>query len=201
MNGNGTQTGKVTRIAGPVVGGTGLEGVRLYDVVQVGEMGLVGEVIRLSGETATIQVYEDTSGIRVGEPIHTTGLPLVAHLGPGLLGQVYDGLQRPLKALADLTGDFIQRGVDASPLPDDVLWQFTPWVSVGDYVAPGDVLGIVPETRAIEHRILMPSGRSGQVVGIRAGEFKVNDVVAVISSEGNHKVNNLELTLAQRWPG
>ncbi|HLE51802.1 MAG TPA: V-type ATP synthase subunit A [Anaerolineales bacterium] len=200
MNDNGAQSGKVTRIAGPVVGGTGLEGVRLYDVVQVGEMGLVGEVIRLSGETATIQVYEDTSGIRVGDPIHTTGLPLVAHLGPGLLGQVYDGLQRPLKALADLTGNFIQRGVDASPIPDDVLWRFIPRVSVGDHLVPGDILGVVPETQAIEHRILVPSGWSGRVVEIRAGEFKVNDVVAVISSEDNHKVNYQELTLAQRWP-
>jgi V/A-type H+-transporting ATPase subunit A len=200
MTGEATQTARIARIAGPVVGGVGLEDVRLYDVVQVGEIGLVGEVIRLSRDIITIQVYEDTSGIRVGEPIRATGLPLVAQLGPGLLGQVYDGLQRPLKELARQAGDFIQRGMDASPLPQDILWPFTPCVAIGDHVIQGDVLGVVPETRVIEHRILLPPGCRGQVVEIATGEHKLNDVVAVISTPSDHRAKYTEITLAQHWP-
>lgn len=200
MKANGSQPAKITRIAGPVVRGSGLATVRLFDVVEVGELGLVGEVIRISADSAVVQVYEDTSGIRVGEPIRTTAMPLVAHLGPGLLGQVYDGLQRPLPTLAALTGDFIQRGVAASPLPQDVLWRFTPRVACGDMVMPGDVLGVVPETSVIEHRILVPNGKGGRVEEIREGEFRVNDVVAVIASVGNAHTQYHELTMAQRWP-
>ena len=134
-------TGKIIRIAGPVVGANGLNRVRLYDVVHVGELALVGEVIRLMGDLAIIQVYEDTSGVRIGEPVVNTGLPLVAHLGPGLLGSVYDGLQRPLEAIAASTGDFIRRGVQAPPLPEEAVWNFTPLVSKG-------TLGYAPESLA-----------------------------------------------------
>jgi len=193
-------SGKITRIAGPVVGASGLRSVRLYDVVQVGELGLVGEVIRLVGEQAIIQVYEDTSGVRIGEPVQGTAYPLVAHLGPGLLGRVYDGLQRPLKTLAATTGDFIHRGMLASPLPEDVAWDFTPSVEVGKLVGPGDLLGVIPETRAIQHRILVPPGRSGRVVEIRSGAFKLNDVVARLELSGNQHTELLEITLVQRWP-
>jgi V/A-type H+-transporting ATPase subunit A len=122
-------TGEIIRIAGPVIGAIGLAGIRLNDVVRVGDLGLVGEVIRLSGDLATVQVYEDTSGIRVGEPVVSTDQPLVVQLGPGLLGRVYDGLQRPLRVLAGLSGDFIERGVGAEPLPSDTYWAFTPWAS------------------------------------------------------------------------
>ncbi len=200
MRVNGRQPAKITRIAGPVVRGSGLASVRLFDVVEVGELGLVGEVIRIAADTATVQVYEDTSGIRVGEPIQTTAMPLVAHLGPGLLGQVYDGLQRPLPTLATLTGDFIQRGVAASPLPQDVVWHFTPCVARGDTVFPGDVLGVVPETAAIEHRILVPAGKGGRVEEIHEGDFRVNDVVAVVATSENSHTRFFELTLMQRWP-
>src|SRR5574341_580163 len=150
MSETAMNVGKIIRIAGPVVRAAGLENVRLYDVVRVGELGLIGEVIRLSDDATTIQVYEDTSGIRVGEPVHGTGLPLVVELGPGLLGQVYDGLQRPLELLAESSGEFIQRGVYASPLPTDKRWQFIPRVAVGDMVGAGDILGVVPESRTIE---------------------------------------------------
>src|SRR5512143_783239 len=126
MNTSASHIGKIIRIAGPVVRAVGLKHVRLYDVVRVGELGLVGEVIRLSGDQTTIQVYEDTSGLRIGELVHSTGAPLVVQLGPGLLGQVYDGLQRPLELLAQSGGEFIQRGVYASPLPAERLWHFTP---------------------------------------------------------------------------
>ncbi len=192
--------GKVIRVAGPVVGAVDLEEVRLFDVVQVGEMGLVGEVIRLSGGHTTIQVYEDTSGIRVGEPVFNTGLPLVAHLGPGLLGNVYDGLQRPLEVLAGMTGEFIRRGESAAPLPEDTRWQFTPDISVGDHVGPGDLLGVVPESQTIQHRIIVPPGYRGRMTEIQGGEFTVNDVVARIELEGDTKTNVLDITLTQRWP-
>jgi len=202
MNESGNNVGKVTRIAGPVVRAVGLKNIRLYDVVRVGELGLVGEVIRLSEGLTTIQVYEDTSGIRVGEPVRSTGLPLVVQLGPGLLGQVYDGLQRPLVILAETGGEFIQRGVYASPLPEDKRWQFTPRVSVGEVVGAGDILGVVPESRTIEHRIMVPPHQRGRVVSIREGEFTVNETVAriAVGSENEAGVKNVEITLVQRWP-
>ncbi len=200
MNKATSHLGRIVRIAGPVVRATGLEHVRLYDVVRVGDLGLIGEVIRLSEGTTTIQVYEDTSGIRVGEPVHSTDLPLVAQLGPGLLGQVYDGLQRPLEILADASGEYIQRGVQASPLPEDKRWHFTPKVSVGDTVGAGDILGTVPESRTIEHRIMVPNHLRGSVVSIREGEFTVNEPVAVIRSENEAGKKDVEVTLVQHWP-
>ena len=197
---NTNSSGKVVRIAGPVVGAAGLEGARLFDVIRVGNLGLVGEVIRLSGELTTIQVYEEISGVRVGEPVRNTRQPLVAALGPGLLGRIYDGLQRPLEVLAEKSGNYIQRGENASPLPQDKLWRFTPHVSVNEFVEPGDVLGVVAETRTIEHRIMVPPGKPGKVIKIRAGEFKVNQVVAVLETQADQKVSYHELTMTQLWP-
>ena len=191
--------GEVVRIAGPVVRAVGLEKVRLYDVVQVGNLGLIGEVIRLSEGLTTIQVYEDTSGIRIGEPIRNTEFPLVAHLGPGLLGQVYDGLQRPLQILANASGEFIHRGVHVSPLPEDRRWHFTPGVSEGDPVGGGDILGVVPESQAIKHRIMVPPQVHGRVISIHEGDFNINDTVAVIEETGK-RGENLEITLVQKWP-
>ena len=156
-------SGQVVHVAGPVVGAVGLADIRLHDVVRVGMLGLIGEVIRLSGDVATIQVYEDTSGLRVGEPVQNSGQPLVAQLGPGLLGTVYDGLQRPLKALAGKCGDFIERGVDIPALPTNVRWAFSPSVRAGDQVGPGDTLGTVPESLAIEHAIMVPPRLRGRV--------------------------------------
>jgi V/A-type H+-transporting ATPase subunit A len=199
MNIDNIRAGKVIRIAGPVVRATGLEHIRLYDVVRVGELGLIGEVINLSGDVTTVQVYEDTSGIRVGEPVFSAGQPLVAQLGPGLLGQVYDGLQRPLVSLAKLGGEFIQRGVSASPLPEDIRWKFTPRVSVGEHVNPGDVLGVVEESRTIVHRIMVHPSIRGRVVNIRAGEFNIHETIATIAPESNGH-SNVEVTLVQNWP-
>jgi len=201
-----TDSARVVRISGPVVGATGLERARLFDVVRVGEIGLVGEIIRLAGEIATIQVYEDTSGIQIGEPVQTTGLPLVAHLGPGLLGSVYDGLQRPLESLAKLSGEFIHRGVEAASLPEDTLWTFTPAVTAGEIVGPGDVLGVVRESQTIEHCIMLPitqagvSQRGGRVLDILEGVCRIDDVVARIESHDNHKGERHQITLSQRWP-
>jgi V/A-type H+-transporting ATPase subunit A len=182
------------------VGVTGLKDPRLYDVVRVGELGLVGEIIQLAGELATVQVYEETSGIRVGEPVESTAEPLVVHLGPGLLGSVYDGLQRPLTALARLSGNFIQRGVNAPALSEDQQWKFTPLVSPGQRVSAGDVLGKVQETRCIEHRIMVPSGCQGRITQISQGEFKVNDVVATVEVGTDRKTRQQEISLSQSWP-
>jgi len=200
MNAALSTTGRIVRIAGPVVGVTGLENVRLYDVALVGEIGLVGEVIRLSHGVATIQVYEDTSGIRVGEFVINTGMPLVAQLGPGLLGQVYDGLQRPLEILSLKTGEFLARGIQASPLREDHVWHFTPSIGIGEAVGPGSELGVVPESHMIEHRILVPPGKSGRLVDIREGDFTVNDIVATLETREDGKVSRLEIPLSQRWP-
>lgn len=195
-----SETGKVTRIAGPVIGATGLHNVRLFDVARVGDLGLVGEVIRLTEESATIQVYEDTSGLFIGEPVQNTRQPLMVQLGPGLLGRVYDGLQRPLETLASLTGTFIQRGVNAPSLPEDKMWQFTPQVSVGSMVNPGDLLGIVPESKTIQHKILIPPGLAGMLVDIREGSFKLKDTVAILESKEEMLKKHFEISLCQFWP-
>jgi V/A-type H+-transporting ATPase subunit A len=192
--------GRVVRVAGPVVGAVGLEAVRLYDVVRVGELGLIGEVIRLRDDLATIQVYEDTSGLKIGEPVINTGWPLVAELGPGLLGRVYDGLQRPLVDLAAVTGNFLERGVAAPALPPDKCWAFTPRVKVGQRVVPGDVLGVAPESRTIEHRVLVPPGVHGRVAAVYSGAFTVHEPVIVLDLDGNGKSGQRELTLTQKWP-
>jgi V/A-type H+-transporting ATPase subunit A len=200
LHGNKNSSGKVVRIAGPVVGAADLEGARLFDVIRVGNLGLVGEVIRLSEGLTTIQVYEEISGVRVGEPVYNTRQPLVAALGPGLLGSIYDGLQRPLKVLAEKGGRYIQRGESASPLSQERLWKFTPRVSPNEFVESGDILGVVTETRAIEHRIMVPRGKSGKVIEIRNGEFKVNQVIAVLETHIDHEVTYHELTMMHSWP-
>src|SRR5512139_1610778 len=200
MSDSCNQPGAITRIAGPVVAAAGLEDVRLYDVVHVGHLSLIGEVIRLSGGLATVQVYEDTSGLKIGEPVIGTGGPLVAELGPGLLGRVYDGLQRPLEDLALATGHFLERGVAASPLPREKRWHFTPCVEPGQPIGPGEVLGSVPETQTIEHRVLAPPDASGRVIDIREGEFTAQEPIAVLEADRDHQIARHELTLVQRWP-
>jgi V/A-type H+-transporting ATPase subunit A len=194
------QLGTVVHIAGPVVAAAGLSNPRLYDVVRVGRLGLVGEVIRLAGDLATIQVYEDTSGLQIGEPLVGTGQPLVAQLGPGLLGQVYDGLQRPLVALTEGGSSFLERGVAASPLDTARRWEFQPRVRPGQGVAPGDVLGVIRETQTIEHRLLVPPGLCGRVQEASAGQFALDDTVVEIVREGNHNAASRAITLRQDWP-
>ena len=169
--------GTVDRIAGPVISASGLDEARLYDVVRVGEAGLVGEVIRLSRKGATIQVYEDTSVLRLGEPVTGTRQGLTALLGPGLLRSIYDGLQRPLPVLRQSTGVFIGRGVSASALPEELDWEFEPLARVGDAVHPGDVLGNVAETEHINHRIMVPPDCRGRVAWIAQGSRRIADTV------------------------
>ncbi|RJQ41931.1 MAG: V-type ATP synthase subunit A [Anaerolineaceae bacterium] len=191
------KSGKIIRISGPVVGVSGLEGVRLHDMVLVGEAKLIGEVIRMSGQQATIQVYEETSGLKMGEPITGTGHPLIAHLGPGLMGQIFDGLQRPLNKLADIEGDFLKKGVTEDSLPRDKRWKFTPFVKEGDFIKPGNLLGEVPETQSIIHRVMVPPQLSGRVVEVHDGELTLTQPVAVIEDETGRIIN---IGMEHVWP-
>ncbi len=188
--------GRIRRVAGPVVVAQGLVGARLYDVVHVGHERLVGEVIRLSGARATIQVYENTSGLRAGDPVWGTGAPLQVELGPGLLGGIFDGIQRPLSLLRQRVGDWVSRGVEAPPLDRERCWLFIPHVRAGERVSPGDILGVVPETPHLAHRVLAPPGVSGVVEEIADGEVTVVDRVAVVRGQG--RVHSI--ALRQLWP-
>lgn len=196
MNSDGAAQGKVDRIAGPVISASGLEDARLNDVVRVGDAGLVGEVIRLSLKEATIQVYEDTSGLRLGESVQVTEHGLSAWLGPGLLRSVYDGLQRPLIELYHETGDFIGRGSKPSSLSEDVEWEFIPERRTGENVSPGDGLGTVAETEYVKHRIMVPPGCQGRLSWIEQGKHRVTDIIAVVEESHGQRL----IPLAQRWP-
>lgn len=188
-----TATGRVTRIAGPVVGAIGLSAARIYDVVRVGHMALIGEIIRLDGDLATVQVYEDTTGLRIGEPITSLGMPLVAGLGPGLLGNVYDGLQRPL-AGPDL---FLARGGQATPLDATRRWEFSPRLAVGEQVRPLDSIGWIPETPHLRHAVMVPHGISGRLIMVApAGPLTVYETAAVVESADGRQI---PITPAQRW--
>jgi len=184
--------GEVSRISGPVVLSEGMRGSRMYDVVKVGEQKLNGEIIRLDGDQAVIQVYEDTTGLQVGEKVSNTGLPLSVELGPGLLSSIYDGIQRPLPLLAEKSGSFIARGVTLSGLSHEKEWEFTPGVKKGDHVTGGDVIGTVTEFH-LEHRIMVPPFVSGVVKEIRSGRFTV-DVPICTLDNGN------EIPMIQMWP-
>ncbi len=184
--------GEIYRISGPVVIISGLS-TKMYDVVKVGNEGLMGEVIGIEGDKSTVQVYEETSGIRPGEPVENTGMPLSVELGPGLLESIYDGIQRPLPILKDSMGDFIKRGVSANGLSREKQWDFVPKVKQGDKVNGGDIIGTVRETQNIEHRILVPPNVAGTVDEIKAGKFKVDEVICTLSQ-------GQKLTMMQKWP-
>jgi len=186
------ETGAIQRVAGPVVTATGLR-PRMYDVMLVGEEQLMGEVIQILGEKTVIQVYEETSGLRPGEPVGDTGRPLTVELGPGLLGNIYDGVQRPLPVLQQVMGDFILRGVRAPGLSREKEWDFKPAVEEGETVKGGKVLGAVQEAKNLEHRVLVPPDMSGKVARVRAGKMKVDDVVVELDGGPN-------LTMKQDWP-
>nr|QNO41327.1 V-type ATP synthase alpha chain [Methanosarcinales archaeon ANME-2c ERB4] len=184
--------GTIYRIAGPVVTVIDVP-TKMYDVVKVGNEGLMGEVIGIEGDKSTIQVYEDTSGIAPGEPVENTGMPLSVELGPGLLESIYDGIQRPLPVLMEkMDSDFIERGVAAPGLDRARVWEFTPVVTKGTEVKGGDIIGTVPETH-IEHKIMVPPNVSGVVDDIKSGSFKVTDCICTLA-------DGTELTLMQKWP-
>lgn len=187
--------GIAQRISGPVVIASGLEGAQMYDVVRIGELGLIGEIIRLEGDKATIQVYEDTTGLRPGDKVVNTKQPLSLELGPGLLTSIYDGIQRPLDVLRMQGGDFISRGYSSAPLKEDKKWEFVPVKKKGEDVFPGDILGKVQETPLIEHRIMVPFNAKGQLVDIQEGGFTVKDKVATIQNSNG----KIEVGLSSRW--
>jgi V/A-type H+/Na+-transporting ATPase subunit A len=185
----------VARVSGPVVLVDGLAGAKMYDVVRVGSLGLVGEIIRLVGGTATVQVYEDTTGIRPGDPVESTGQALSVELGPGLLKSIYDGVQRPLDVIQKSTGDFITRGFVAPPLSETARWTFTATAKPGTDVTPGTILGTVPETSLILHKVLVPPGVSGTLVELASGTYTIRDPIGTVRS-GSQRV---PLYLSHRW--
>jgi len=190
--------GKIVRVTGPLVVADEMRGSRMYEVVRVGELGLIGEIIRLEGDKAVIQVYEETAGIKPGEPVIGTGASLSVELGPGLLTSIYDGIQRPLEILRSQSGDFIGRGLTAPALSRDKKWHFTPKVKVGDKVVGGDVIGVVPETSIIEHKIMIPPGIEGEIIEIVGeGDYTIEEVIAKVKApSGEIK----EIKMYQRWP-
>jgi len=183
---------EIYRVAGPVVTAIGLD-AKMYDLVKVGNEGLMGEVIQIRGEKTIIQVYEETAGIMPGEPCESTGMSLAVELGPGLLSSIYDGVQRPLHVLLEKMGSFIQRGVSADGLDHNKKWEFKPVVKKGDSVKGGEVIGVVQETVNLEHKIMVPPNISGTVADIKSGNFTVEETVCTLT-------DGTELQLMQRWP-
>ncbi|PIR97276.1 MAG: V-type ATP synthase subunit A [Candidatus Doudnabacteria bacterium CG10_big_fil_rev_8_21_14_0_10_41_10] len=188
-----SQQGIITKVSGPLVVASGLPNARMFDVVQVSNEKLVGEIIELKGDTASIQVYEDTSGLGPGEPVFVLGKPLSVDLGPGLLTSIYDGIQRPLPIIEKIAKSaYITRGVQADALDRSKKWDFVPVVSVGDEVEAGDILGTVQETKLIKHKILVPVGVSGKVESIEKGKFSIEEPIA--------KVGKIAVPMMQVWP-
>lgn len=185
--------GQVYRVSGPVVTATGIT-PRMYDIVRVGDERLMGEVIEIDGDKSIIQVYEDTSGIKPGEPVENTGLPLAVELGPGLLTSIYDGIQRPLEDLREKMGDFIKRGVDVPGLDHSKKWEFTATAKVGDAVGPGSFLGTIQETKSILHKVMVPPNvKGGKVKSLKSGSFTIDDVIGMLD-------DGTELRLMHKWP-
>ena len=190
------EKGLVVKVSGPLVEAVKMETGRMYDVVYVGTERLVGEIIRLYKDRASIQVYEDTSGIGPGDPVFLSGGPLMVELGPGLLSGIFDGIQRPLNIIAEETGPFVRRGVSIPALPREKTWDFTALVKKGDSVQPGDILGTVPETSLIIHKVLVPPGISGKISEIKSGRFTIEDSLGVIQTSSGVK----EIKMYQTWP-
>ncbi len=188
--------GTIKKVAGPLVIASGMRDANMSDVVRVSKQRLIGEIIEMHGDEASVQVYEETSGLGPGEPVESTGAPMSVELGPGLITSIYDGIQRPLDDIMKVSGNNLQRGVEVASLKRDKKWEFVPVATVGQEVEAGDVLGTVQETAVVEQKIMVPYGVEGTVKEIKAGEFTVEEVVAVISTKGGDK----ELTMMQRWP-
>jgi len=191
------ERGTILKVAGPLVVAVGLERAKMYDLVRVGEQGLMGEIIEMRGDRASIQVYEETEGLGPGMPVESTGAPLSVELGPGMLGAVYDGVQRPLDELERRAGAFLSRGISAPGLDRDKRWEFVPAVAVGARVSGGDIIGTVQENEVIEHRILVPPALAGEIVEFSAGAHTVTDTVAKLR-DADGAVH--DLTMMQVWP-
>ena len=192
-----SQEGKIIRISGPVIEADDMRGAKMYDVVRVGDENLIGEIIRLNEDVATIQVYEDTNGLKPGEKVISTDMPLSVELGPGLLTNIYDGIQRPLPAIYEETGDFISRGVEAHAIDRKKKWHFKPVAKSGDKVSGCDVIGEVQETSIIVHKIIVPPDVKGTISSVeKEGDYTVEDDIAVITTDKE----DVKLQMLQRWP-
>ena len=189
-------TGTIKKVAGPLVIAEGMRDANMFDVVRVSSQRLIGEIIEIHGDEASIQVYEETSGLGPGEPVESMDVPMSVELGPGLITSIYDGIQRPLDDIMKISGNNLKRGVEVASLKRDKKWEFVPVAKVGDEVEAGDVLGTVQETIVVQQKIMVPYGVKGTVKEIKAGAFTVEEVVAVIATEKGDK----ELTMMQRWP-
>lgn len=189
--------GTIKKVAGPLVIAKNMRNANMFDVVRVSERRLIGEIIEMHGDEASIQVYEETSGLGPGAPVESTGEPMSVELGPGLIGSIYDGIQRPLDDIMKISGNNLQRGVEVPALKRDLKWDFVPSLKIGDSVAAGDVLGTVQETEIVSHKILVPPGILGTLKEIQAGTFTVTETVAVVETPDGREV---PLSLMQRWP-
>ena len=189
-------TGTIKKVAGPLVIAEGMRDANMFDVVRVSSQRLIGEIIEIHGDEASIQVYEETSGLGPGEPVESMGVPMSVELGPGLITSIYDGIQRPLDDIMKISGNNLKRGVEVASLKRDKKWEFVPAAKAGDEVEAGDVLGTVQETIVVQQKIMVTYGVKGTVKEIKAGAFTVEEVVAVIATEKGDK----ELTMMQRWP-
>ncbi|CZQ84809.1 V-type ATP synthase subunit A [Trichococcus collinsii] len=191
------KNGNIIKVSGPLVMAEGMEEANIQDICRVGELGLIGEIIEMRNDIASIQVYEETSGIGPGEPVITTGEALSVELGPGILSQMFDGIQRPLHTFREITqSNYLVRGTDIPPLKRENVWEFKATKKVGDHVIAGDIVGTVQETKVIEHRIMVPYGVSGKLTAIQDGSYTLDDTVYVVETEDGSK----ELTMLQRWP-
>ncbi|MCD7945315.1 MAG: V-type ATP synthase subunit A [Clostridiales bacterium] len=189
--------GKIVKVSGPLVVATGMADANMSDVVRVGEQRLIGEILNMEGDSASIQVYEETSGVGPGAEVVTTGTPLSVELGPGLLENIYDGIQRPLEGIMKVCGHNIRRGVEVPALDRERKWDFVATAKVGDQVVGGDIIGTVQETASTEHRIMVPVKLSGKIASIASGSYTVEDTVAVLETADGERVN---LTMMQKWP-
>lgn len=189
--------GTIKKVAGPLVIANGMRDANMFDVVRVSEQRLIGEIIEIHGDEASIQVYEETSGLRPGGPIESTGEPLSVELGPGLISSIFDGIQRPLDEIMRISGNNLRRGVEVPSLNRETKWHFVPTLDKGSEVTGGDVIGTVQETEIVVHKIMVPNGIMGKIESISEGDFTITDTVAVIKTENGATLN---ITLMQKWP-
>lgn len=192
-----SKNGKIIKVAGPVVMAEGMLGARMYDVVRVGKENLIGEIVELRGDRASIQVYEDTVGVGPGEEVVNTGAPLSVELGPGLISSIYDGIQRPLDQLVEAQGSFIKRGSALPGLKREIKWHFTPAVENGTDVVAGDVIGQVQESTLVNHKVMVPPGTSGKIDGLKEGDYTVDEVIGTIAGADGQKT---DVKLMHKWP-
>ena len=189
--------GSIVKVSGPLVIAEGMRDANLFDVVRVSNERLIGEIIEMHGDRASIQVYEETAGLRAGEPVESTGVPLSVELGPGLIGGIFDGIQRPLESIMEKIGNNLSRGIEVPSLSRESVWKFEATKSAGDKVVGGDTIGIVQETETVKHKILVPPGVRGTIASISSGEYKLEDPVGKLTTEKGEEIN---LMLYQRWP-